>query len=85
MTDRVALVTGASRGIGAALASGLAREGFAVACAARATRQHPQPVPGTLEDVVEQIRDEGGTAVAVPVDLEDRDQVASMVDTAVTE
>jgi NAD(P)-dependent dehydrogenase (short-subunit alcohol dehydrogenase family) len=83
MSDRVALVTGASRGIGAALAVNLAREGFAVACAARATRQNPQANPGILEDVVDRIRDQGGTAVAVPVDLAKRDQVAAMVETAV--
>ncbi|WP_216893249.1 SDR family NAD(P)-dependent oxidoreductase [Nocardia alni] len=81
--EKVALVTGASRGVGAATASVLAAQGYAVACAARATRESPQRTPGTLDDVVDRIRAAGGTAVAVPVDLADREQVAAMVDRTV--
>jgi citronellol/citronellal dehydrogenase len=82
---KVALVTGASRGVGAATALALARAGFAVACAARSTAAQPQRTPGTLDDVVGRITDEGGTAVAVPTDLSDADQVLAMVDTTVAE
>jgi len=83
--EKVALVTGASRGIGAALARALAKEGYAVACAARSTRDHPQPTSGTLDDVVDRIRDGGGRAVGIPVDLADRTQVAKMIQTTVAE
>ncbi|XVQ14732.1 SDR family NAD(P)-dependent oxidoreductase [Spirillospora sp. CA-255316] len=83
--EKVALVTGASRGVGAATALALAGEGYAVACAARATRENPQRTPGTLDDVVDRIRAGGGTAIPVPVDLSDRDQVTRMVDRTVAE
>jgi len=83
--QKVALVTGASRGIGAALARALAAEGYAVACAARSTRADPQPTPGTLDDTVEGIRADGGRAIGVPVDLADRTEVAAMVETTVNE
>ncbi|MGI9210162.1 MAG: SDR family NAD(P)-dependent oxidoreductase [Rhodococcus sp. (in: high G+C Gram-positive bacteria)] len=69
---KVALVTGASRGVGAATALALADAGYAVAGAARSTRADPRRTPGTLDDVVDAIRARGGTAIAVRVDLSDR-------------
>lgn len=83
--SQVALVTGASRGVGAATALALAAAGYAVACAARSTRDQPHRTPGTLDDVVAAIRAAGGTAIAVPVDLSDRAQVAAMVERTVAE
>ncbi len=80
MTPKVALVTGASRGVGAATAVALADAGYAVACAARSTREHPQRTPGTIDEVVDRIRGSGGTAIGVPVDLSDRAEVAAMVE-----
>jgi 7-alpha-hydroxysteroid dehydrogenase len=66
---RVALVTGASRGIGAALAAALAAEGAAVACAARTERVWDERLPGTIHDTVDAIRRRGGQAIAVRCDL----------------
>src|SRR5215510_5308797 len=75
---RVALVTGASRGIGAAIAERLASEGAAVAVTARTLDPHPT-LPGTLRDVVEGIETAGGKAVAIPADLADADGRARIV------
>ena len=52
LDGRVALVTGASRGVGAATAVALAEAGCHVACAARSTRTEPQRTPGTLDETV---------------------------------
>jgi citronellol/citronellal dehydrogenase len=83
LAGRVALVTGASRGVGAATAIALAQAGCAVACAARSTASQPQRTPGTLDDTVARIEESGGTAVAIPADLADEDQVVAMVRTTV--
>ena len=80
---RVALVTGASRGVGAATAVALAEAGCAVAAAARSTASQPQRTPGTLDATVDRIEAAGGTAIAVPTDLADEDQVTAMVRTTV--
>ena len=73
MTDlagQVALVTGASRGIGATIAAALARAGAHVVLTGRDTR--------LLEAVEQRIFDAGGSATIAPVDLADADGIARL-------
>jgi len=70
LTDRVALVTGASRGIGRATALALARQGAWVAAAARGENAAP---------TVEAIRAAGGQAEMVPLDVSDPAEIAQAV------
>jgi NAD(P)-dependent dehydrogenase (short-subunit alcohol dehydrogenase family) len=84
----VAFVTGASRGIGKAIAVHLARTGYDVAILARTvnegearehsstiSRSDTSPLPGSLETAATLIRAEGREALAVPGDLLDRDSL----------
>lgn len=70
LADRIALVTGASRGIGYATALALARNGAHVVAVARTV--------GGLEELDDAIRGAGGTATLVPVDLKDSDGIARL-------
>jgi NAD(P)-dependent dehydrogenase (short-subunit alcohol dehydrogenase family) len=79
LDGRVAIVTGASRGVGAATAVELAAAGVKVACAARATDASPLPLPGTIDETVGRVRDAGGEAIAVPTNLAVDDEVERMV------
>jgi citronellol/citronellal dehydrogenase len=83
LRGKVAIVTGASRGVGAATAVALADEGCAVVCAARATAASPLRLPGTIDETVERIRSRGGDALAVPTNLAVEDDVVRMVREAV--
>jgi NAD(P)-dependent dehydrogenase (short-subunit alcohol dehydrogenase family) len=67
LTDRVALVTGASRGIGYALAKALAHAGAKVAIAARSV--------DLLAKLAEEIKAEGGDARVFPLDVRNVDQI----------
>jgi NAD(P)-dependent dehydrogenase (short-subunit alcohol dehydrogenase family) len=69
LDGRVAIVTGASRGIGAEIARRFAAEGAAVAVAARTTEPGQSPFPGTIGETVEQIRAAGGAAAAIEANL----------------
>jgi citronellol/citronellal dehydrogenase len=75
---RVALVTGASRGIGAAIAERLAGEGAAVAITARTLDRHPT-LPGSLTETAAAIEALGAKALAIAADLADADDRARIV------
>ena len=81
LAGKVALVTGASRGVGAATAVALAAAGCDVACAARSTRAAPQRTPGTLEDTAARVEATGRRAIVVPTNLAVEDEVVAMVRT----
>jgi NAD(P)-dependent dehydrogenase (short-subunit alcohol dehydrogenase family) len=72
LTGKVVFITGASRGIGAAAARLFTQEGAAVVLAARST--------GALDKIVAEVRDGGGTADAVALDLADRAGIRAAVD-----
>ena len=86
MTDRlqgkVAIVTGASRGIGEAIARGLAADGARVACVARTRNEGDKRVAGSLQATVAAIEAAGGEAVPLVADLRDLDACARVVDEA---
>lgn len=75
LTDRVAIVTGGSRGIGRAVALGLADAGAAVVVAARNA--------ALCDEVAEEIRKAGGRAVGASFDLSDPESFAPLVDAGV--
>jgi NAD(P)-dependent dehydrogenase (short-subunit alcohol dehydrogenase family) len=80
MTEvKVALVTGASRGIGQAIALDLARHGFDIVPTARSLAQSVVPWGGTLEETAGRVRDLGRRAFPVTMDLTEQGDVRAGV------
>ncbi|MGK2964464.1 MAG: SDR family NAD(P)-dependent oxidoreductase [Tepidiformaceae bacterium] len=83
LEGRVALVTGASRGIGEYIAKHLAAAGASVVVAARTEEVKDKRLPGTIHSVTSEIQAEGGNAHAVRMDMRDNDSITAGVEEAV--
>ena len=77
LAERVAVVTGASRGIGRAMALGLARAGCHVVVAAKSTTP-TEKLPGSIHTVAAEVEALGAQALPVQVDVRDEAQVEAM-------
>jgi citronellol/citronellal dehydrogenase len=77
LRDRVAIVTGASRGIGRAIVRGLARHGCRVVIAAKSTKSTEQ-LPGSIYTVAQEAELLGAKALPIAVDVRDEEQIAAM-------
>lgn len=85
LKDRVVVVTGASRGIGAEIARLFAAEGGRVVCAARTLREGDHPFAGALETTVAEIRAAGGEAHAVAANIADPAECEKLIEAARTQ
>jgi len=84
LAGKVAIMTGASRGVGKDAALALARRGAKLVLAARTVEPSPDPTqPGTLGETLHQIEQAGGEAIAVATDLAKEDDLKKLVDAAV--
>lgn len=78
LLDRTILITGASRGIGRAIALAAAREGANIVIAAKTAEPHAK-LPGTIHTVAAEVRALGGRALPLQVDVREEVQVAELM------
>jgi len=78
LAKKTLFITGASRGIGLAIALKAARDGANIAIAAKTVVPHPK-IEGTIYSAAEQIEAEGGKALPIPCDVRDEEQVKSAI------
>ena len=82
LRNRTLFITGASRGIGLAIALRAARDGANVIVAAKTAEPHPK-LPGTIYTAARAIEEAGGRALPLVVDVREEDEVAAAVEKAV--
>jgi citronellol/citronellal dehydrogenase len=84
LKDKTIVITGASRGIGRAIALRCAQDGANLVLAAKSLEPHPK-LPGTLLTVAEEVKKAGGNPLVVQTDVRDEAQVKAMAEKAATE
>jgi citronellol/citronellal dehydrogenase len=84
LQGKTLFITGASRGIGKAIALRAARDGANVIIAAKTTEPDPR-LPGTIYSAAEEIRAAGGNALPLAVDIREEEQVVAAIERGVAE
>jgi citronellol/citronellal dehydrogenase len=80
MSNKVAVVTGASRGIGKRVSADLASKGYDVVCTARSTSASPGKLEGTIDETAALVEEQGAKAMSVGLDVRDADAVQTLAD-----
>jgi citronellol/citronellal dehydrogenase len=75
LKGKTLFITGASRGIGKAIALRAAADGANIVIAAKTVEPHPK-LPGTIHTAAEEIEAAGGRALPLPVDVRNEDEIA---------
>lgn len=81
LQGKTVFITGASRGIGRAIALRCARDGANIVVAAKTATPHPR-LPGTIHEVAQEIAAAGGQALPIQLDIRDEDAVAAAMQQA---
>jgi citronellol/citronellal dehydrogenase len=79
LEGKVAIVTGASRGIGKSIAELFAKEGAKVVCSARTVKEGEHPLEGSLETTVAEIRKTGGETMAIACDVSSEESIEHLI------
>lgn len=79
LKDKVIFITGASRGIGKAIALRAAQDGAKIVVAAKTSDPHPT-LEGTIFSTAQEIRAAGGEALPIKLDIRDEDQIQQAVE-----
>lgn len=83
LEGRIAVVTGASRGVGRSVALALAREGCDLVLGAKTVAPHPK-LPGTITEVAAEVEQIGRKALAVATDVREVDQIENLAEQAIS-
>jgi citronellol/citronellal dehydrogenase len=85
LQDQVAVVTGASRGIGRQIAIDFAKAGANVIVTARSSENSPSKLPGTIEETAREVEALGRRALAIPMDVTKEDDIQQMAERTLEE
>ena len=79
LDNKVAIIGGASRGIGKDIAVAMAAAGAKIAVVARSEVEPDPRLPGTIHQTVDEIKAAGGEAIAIKADISDEEQIDALV------